>query len=47
MELKDWMDLTFLLHDSRTHATWLVILGNLDSNVVTRDDKSHVLPTLP
>ncbi len=44
MELKDWVDLAFSLHDSRTRATWLVISSNLDSIVVIRDDKQPILP---
>jgi hypothetical protein len=43
MELKGWMDLACSLHDSRTWATWPIISGNLDSIVVTRDDKLNVL----
>jgi hypothetical protein len=44
VELKDWVDLAFSLHDSRTRATWLVISSNLDSIVVIRDDKQPILP---
>jgi hypothetical protein len=38
------MDLAFSLHDSRTWETWPIILGNLDSIVVLRDDKPFILP---
>jgi hypothetical protein len=33
------MDLTFSLQDSRTWATWPVIFSNLDSMVVTFENK--------
>jgi hypothetical protein len=44
MELKNWMDLASLLHDSRTSAIWQIISSNLDSIVVICDDKPLVLP---
>jgi len=38
------MDLTFLLQDSRTWATWPRISSNLDSMVVTLEKKLVVFP---
>ncbi len=44
MELKDWIDLAFLLQVSNTCVIMPIILGNLDSIIVTCDDNVVVLP---